>query len=122
MSFDQMLSGRTERRLPIIVVVRLAPVERAAGDAEEKTYTDNISPHGARLFSKQSWRSGEEIRLTANNEEALPGNVIYCHKLEDNRYAVGVKFQANTVAWSIIRRFDGAPTAISFKSKPTIPQ
>lgn len=122
MSFDQVLSGRTERRLPIIVVVRLAAVERGGGDGEEKSYTDNISPHGARLFSNQFWRSGEEIRVIPNNEEALSGTVIYCHKLEDNRYGVGVKFQANTVAWSIIRRFDGAPTEQIFKSKPVIPR
>ena len=54
MPLDPWLSGRMERRLPIIVVVRLANCVPASVDGEEKTYTDNVSPRGARIFSKRA--------------------------------------------------------------------
>src|ERR1700739_826977 len=91
MSLEQTLSGRTERRLPIIVVVRLVSVERAGADAEERTYTDNISPGGARIFSKQPWQPGGAIMVTPRNEGTTFGNVVYCERLRDH-YAIGVKF------------------------------
>ena len=76
MSLDQTLSGRTERRLPIIVVVRLASVERASTDGEERTYTDNISARGARIFSRHPWQPGGEIMVTPRNGETTCGNVV----------------------------------------------
>ena len=44
MPLDHWLTGRMERRLPIIVVVRLAHCAPAGADGQEKTFTDNISP------------------------------------------------------------------------------
>lgn len=106
MSLDQTLSGRTERRLPIIVVVCLASVERAGTDGEERTYTDNISARGARIFSRHPWQPGGEIMVTPRNEETTCGNVVYCERLDD-RYAIGVKFQDYSATWSAIRKYDG---------------
>ena len=116
MSLDQMLGGRTERRLPIIVVVRLASVERAGTDGEEKTYTDNISARGARIFSQHPWQPGGEITVTPRNEETTRGNVVYCERLDD-RYAIGVKFQDHPAMWSAIRRYDGIQFNPSAKPK-----
>jgi len=59
MSLDHGLSGRMERRLPIIVVVHLTECPPAGTDGEEKTYTDNISSRGARIFSKHGWQPGD---------------------------------------------------------------
>ncbi len=51
-----------ERRLPLVLIVRLAQVEREGTDGEEKTYTDNISKHGACIFSTRPWKFGEKVR------------------------------------------------------------
>jgi len=64
---EQTLHGRMERRLPIIVVVSLAHFESTSTDGVEWTYTDNISAHGARVFSKLAWRPGEEITVSPFN-------------------------------------------------------
>ena len=117
MSLEQTLSGRTERRLPIIVVVRLVSVERAGADAEERTYTDNISPGGARIFSKQPWQPGGAIMVTPRNEGTTFGNVVYCERLRDH-YAIGVKFQDYPARWSAIRKYDGILFNPSAKPKP----
>jgi PilZ domain len=97
-----------ERRLPIIVVVRLAQAECADTGGEERTYTDNISAHGARVFSRNPWQLGEKVRVTPVNEESTAcGNVVHCHQLADDRYWIGVQFQDRPVMWSSLRRYDG---------------
>ncbi len=96
-----------ERRLPIIVVVRLAKPDSAGTDEEEKTFTDNISAQGARVFSKHAWPLGDLVRLTPLNEDAACGKVVYCQKLPDDRYGIGVKFQDHPVTWSTLRRYNG---------------
>jgi len=90
----RQVSGRMERRLPVIVVVRLALAERAGTDGEERTYTDNISAHGARVFSRRPWQLGDKVRVTPVNEEStVRGKVVYCHRLADDRYGIGVQFR-----------------------------
>jgi hypothetical protein len=107
MPLDRTLNGRIERRLPIIVVVRLAHFESNSGYAPEWTYTDNISAHGARIFTKRLWQLGEEITLTPFKEETASGNVVYCHMAADGRYWVGVKLKDHPVPWRAIKRYDG---------------
>ena len=51
MYFDNRLNGRKERRLPALVVVNLVPLEPVYRERHERTYTDNISAHGARVRS-----------------------------------------------------------------------
>ena len=104
MSLDHGLSGRMERRLPIIVVVHLTECPPAGTDGEEKTYTDNISSRGARIFSKHGWQPGDSVRVTPLSENSVCAKVIYCHRLPDSRYGVGVKFQGRPLTWSIILR------------------
>lgn len=55
---------RMERRLPIVVVVRLAQAECAGADGEERTYTDNISQRGARVYSIRPWQPGDAVQVT----------------------------------------------------------
>jgi sulfite reductase alpha subunit-like flavoprotein len=119
MPFDQALSGRTERRLPIIVVVRLAAVEPAGTDGEERTFTDNISAGGARVFSTRSWQLGDAVRVTPRNEDSASGSVVYCQKLDDGRFVIGVEFQDYPASWSAIRKYDGIHFNPSVKPKST---
>src|SRR5258708_14680397 len=85
----QSLDGRMEKRLPIIMVVRLLPVQRVPASDEELTYTDNISAHGARVFSKSSWILGEQVQVTAVKEKSfMRGEVIYCQRLDEDHYCV----------------------------------
>jgi len=107
MPLDHTLSGRMERRLPIIVVVRLAQVEGGGADREERTYTDNISSRGARVYSIRPWQLGEVAQVTARNEDPACGNVVYCQTLEDGRFVIGLKFQDRPLTWSAVYRYDG---------------
>ncbi len=104
---DHTLNGRVERRLPIVVVVRLAQAERAGNEGEERTYTDNISSSGARVYSIRPWQLGDAVQVTPRNEDPACGNVVYCQTLEDGRFVIGVTFQDRPVTWSAVRRYDG---------------
>ena len=105
MLLDHWLGGRRERRLPIIVVVRLTDCPPAGADREEKTYTDNISPRGARIFSKHAWQPGDALRVTPLNGNSACGKVVYCVRLPDDRYSIGVNFQDHAITWSILERY-----------------
>lgn len=98
--------GRMEKRLPIIVVVRLVHEAAADTNGEERTYIDNLSSLGARVFSKRSWQPGDPVRIAPINEEPLLGEVVYCQHLPDDRYRLGVKFESGPVTWSVLERYD----------------
>ena len=113
----KLMSGRLERRLPIIVVVRLEQAEAADREREERTYTDNISARGARVFSRYVWQVGDKVMVTPLKEETSSGNVVYCQTLPDGRYGIGVKFQGHPVTWAAIRRYDGIEISSPVKSE-----
>ena len=117
MPLDHALSGRMERRLPIIVVVRLAQSKCASTDGGERTYTDNISSRGARVYSIRPWQLGDAVQVTPRNEAPACGKVVYCQTLPDDRYIVGVKFQDGPIQWSAISRYDGLNISLPAKTK-----
>jgi hypothetical protein len=101
MAFDRNLEGRQEKRLPIAVVVRLTGVKHPHGTGEEKTYTDNVSLHGARVISHRPWQPGDEAQVTpVKYGTPAHARVVYCKQLADDRYFVGLYFRKQPVQWS----------------------
>ena len=108
MNSDRHLTGREERRLPIMMEVKLAPVARADGEQPERTITDNISPHGVRVRSTCQWRLGEQAEIIPiKGGTPMRGEVVYREKVENGRFFVGLKFASSRVPWSILERFNG---------------
>lgn len=100
-------SGRRERRLPIMIVVNLGAVTPMRTEKRERTYTDNISAHGARVHCTSAWQLGEEAEIVpVKGETPVRGDVVYCQKLDKDRFFVGLRFQ-NHIPWSILLRFNG---------------
>lgn len=99
MSFDRNLEGRHEKRLPIVVVVQLADPEHRQTAEEEKTYADNVSPHGACVASGRPWQPGEELEVTSNDVTAR-AKVVYCRRTKNGRYFVGLTFPDHPIHWS----------------------
>jgi PilZ domain len=88
--------------------VKLAPVARANREQPERTFTDNISPHGVRVRSSCEWRLGEQAEIIpTKGETPMRGEVVYCQKVENGRFFVGLKFGSSSVPWSILQRFNG---------------
>jgi PilZ domain-containing protein len=98
-----------ERRLPISIVVSLNLVQEQPAKGTELTYTENVSAHGARVISKRHWQSGEVAVVTSLKDEvAIRGKVVYCQKLPDNRYCLGLNFNGGGVTWSTYRAYSDA--------------
>jgi hypothetical protein len=106
------LSGRRERRLPIAVVVRLEVLARErvieCEREYEKTYTDNLSAHGVRVKSTHPWHPGEQAEIAPLGEKSpVRAEVVYCQRLDDKRFFIGLKFPKGKVPWAALKRFDG---------------
>jgi hypothetical protein len=84
---------------------------------EERTYTDNISPRGARVYSIRQWQLGDAVQVSPRNEDPACGKVVYCQALPDDRYVIGVKFQDGPIPWSAVHRYDGLQNSPAAKSK-----
>jgi hypothetical protein len=101
--------GRMEKRLPIAIVVRLAPAQHQSVYEAEVAYTDNVSAHGARVVSHRPWQTGQMIQVTSmQDENTIRGKVVYCQKLPDDRYLIGLNFQNGGVTWSRYRTYSNA--------------
>jgi hypothetical protein len=95
---QRLFDGRLEKRLPTSVSVFLASMEDP--HAGERTLTENVSPHGARVISNRSWRLGEGSLITPlAGEFPQVGRVIYCAPQAGPRFCLGVEFSDRAVKW-----------------------
>jgi hypothetical protein len=94
----RLFDGRIEKRVPTSVPVYLVSLEDSR--TRERTLTENVSPHGVRVISKRSWRSGEESLITPlTGEFPQVGKVIYCLPEARDRFCLGMEFQDRAVNW-----------------------
>jgi len=93
-SFD----ARIEKRDPLPVQVYLASLEEP--QARERTVTEDVSPHGARVLSSRYWQPGEVPLLTPLiGEYPKHARVVYCAPQPNGGYCVGIKFEGPTFKW-----------------------
>src|SRR5215469_6618988 len=103
-------TGRKEKRLPIMIPVNLAPVWPESTEKHERTFTDNISAHGARVRATCPWQLGDEALISpVKGEQPMRGQVVYCQQLPNGTFFIGLRF-ANQIPWSILQRFSNLLT------------
>jgi len=73
----------------------------------ERTYTDNINAHGARVRSTYAWQLGEEVEITPASGATPVRGEVYCQRLDNDPFFVVVNFRESHISWSILLRFDG---------------
>jgi hypothetical protein len=80
------------------VAVQLSTVE--ASPPAEKTFTENVSPHGARVVTKQRWKAEERVLLKSlESDFQSQARVVYCQRLPRNNFAVGLDLLSPTAEW-----------------------
>jgi hypothetical protein len=88
---------RAERRMEVKMAGRLSTV--GSDPAPEWVAIMNISGHGARVISSRHWRAQERVLLAETvGEQHLDAQVVYCQRLGENQYALGLKFTSNAGA------------------------
>jgi hypothetical protein len=94
MGFD----GRLEKRAPVALAVFLANLQEPR--TTERTYTENVSPRGARVVTERPWLPDDQPVITPSTEEfQRPARVVYCQLLENGRFCVGLEFKGRAVKW-----------------------
>src|SRR5207245_4752843 len=93
-----LFDGRIEKRVPMTVKVYL--VRTKEPHTSEKALTENVSPHGARVVTKQIWQPGEEPLITPlASDFPQQARVVYCHPRANGGFCVGVEFERCSVKW-----------------------
>ena len=92
--------NRSEERIPLEVLVQIAGNADAPG--VETTFTENVSPRGARVISLRRWHTNERLTLsrTAGQFRAVT-RVTYCQPLRGEGFAIGLEILEPTGTWVI---------------------
>lgn len=88
-----MPTGRSEKRTPIELVVVLSRINGRS--FKERTFTANVSSRGLCAMTKKMWRPGTQLLISiAGDSPRLQASVVYCHRLGNKKFAVGLVFSA----------------------------
>lgn len=91
---------RTEKRIPMEIPVVLEGHRHMPG--AENTFTENVSPRGARVVSIRPWEKGARLTLASRTGEfRSSARVAYCQPLHGDGYAVGVEFLETKGRWVV---------------------
>src|SRR6266436_8267021 len=95
-SFD----ARMEKREPLPVQVYLANLDEPR--VRERTVTEDVSPHGARVLTKRYWQPGEVPLLTPLlGEFPKHAQVVYCVPQQEGGYCLGIRFEGPSFKWHV---------------------
>jgi PilZ domain-containing protein len=68
--------------------------------AKVEAVTENVSPQGARVITDSICAPGKLVRLDAPAEHLqLPARVVYCQRLEERKFAVGLQLEVRIERW-----------------------
>jgi hypothetical protein len=92
-------SGRLEKRIRLVAAVEICSVQNPA--ATERTTTENFCSLGIRILTQRARELNERLWIRSVDEGLQTlARVVYCQRLADGRFAVGLQFQGRTVNWS----------------------
>jgi PilZ domain-containing protein len=81
---------RSYTRTPKNLQVEL--VRTGVSSLQETAIAENVSARGARVATEKIWRPGDHVFLTTRETDiATQARVIYCQRLENGKYAVGLE-------------------------------
>jgi PilZ domain-containing protein len=92
-------SGRLEKRIQLTVPVEISNPQDPAGT--ERTTTENASALGVRVLALHARAPNERLMIRSlEGELRAIVRVVYCQRLPDGRFGVGLQFQGSPVNWS----------------------
>jgi hypothetical protein len=92
-------SGRLENRVCLAVPVEISSLQDPSGT--ERATTENVCSLGVRVLMYRARERNERliVKSLAGDLRAL-ARVVYCQRLPDGRFGVGLQFRAEAVDWS----------------------
>jgi hypothetical protein len=91
-------SGRLERRIQLAVPVEISsPLNPSTA---ERTTTENVCSLGIRILTQRARDLNERLMINSLvGDLRTLARVVYCQRLSDGRYGVGLQFQGMAVDW-----------------------
>ena len=91
-------SGRLERRTPLALPVQISSIQDPA--ASERTTTENVCSLGVRVLMHRSSDQNERLIIKSlDGDLQTLARVVYCQRLSDGRFGVGLQFQQTASNW-----------------------
>jgi hypothetical protein len=91
---------RRETRVPMEVGVQITGHPVMPGT--ETTFTENVSPHGARVLSNRPWNTGDRLTIsTLTGAFRAIARVAYCQTIAHSGFAVGLEFVEPSGKWVV---------------------
>jgi len=92
-------SGRLEKRIPLAVPLQISSVLDPA--AAEQTTTENVCSLGVRVLTQRARELNERLMISSFMGDLRTfARVVYCQRLPNGHFAVGLQFQRQGVDWS----------------------
>ncbi len=91
-------SGRLEKRVQLTVPVQISSIQDPA--ATERTITENVCSLGVRVLTQRAKEMNERLMIRSlMGDLRTLARVVYCQRLSDGRFGVGLQFQGMTIKW-----------------------
>lgn len=91
-------SGRLEKRIRLAVPVQISSLLDPA--ATERTTTENVCSIGIRIRTERARDLNERLMIgSLMGDLRTLARVVYCQRLPDGRFGVGLQFQQLAIDW-----------------------
>lgn len=91
---------RRETRVPMEVGVQISGNPALPGT--ETTFTENVSPRGARVLSVRRWKQNDRLTIaTLTGSFRALARVAYCQLVPEEGFAVGLEFIEPNGNWVV---------------------
>ena len=91
---------RRETRVPMEVGVHITG--NPAQPGTETTFTENVSPRGARVLSVRRWKQNDQLTIaTLTGSFRALARVTYCQLVPEEGFAVGLEFIEPNGNWVV---------------------
>jgi hypothetical protein len=92
-------TGRVEHRIAKTKVIELLRVDEAP-NTKIKAVVENVSPGGVRVITDSVCAPGNPVLVDAPEADLkLPARVVYCQRLGDGKFAVGLRLNTRVKNW-----------------------
>src|ERR1700722_2755377 len=92
-------SGRLEKRIQLAVPVEITSLQYTS--ASERTTTENVCSLGLRVLTQYARELNERLMIRSlDGDLRTLARVVYCQRLPDGHFGVGLQFQGVAVNWS----------------------
>jgi len=95
----ELRSGRIEKRIEVAIPLQISTI--LDPNATERTRTENVCSLGIRVLTDHAREMNERLMISSlKGDLKRLARVVYCQRLPDGHFAMGLQFQGSAVRWA----------------------